>query len=193
MHLKGLRHLEYSHFSLLFEDSHAAVPHLQCQLLEKHLEVSQDHVPFDLEVHHSIDVVLALKHEELDVAPHVHRFQLEHQVLVLSQVHSNPVVTSIKDGNMLTAVFPVVVNILIGFQMSAQLQRLVRDQCALLIIKATAARRARVLSLMPSLLTTAFHRTDEGTGGVDKGAGARAHSLSDILDTLVYLICTEAS
>ena len=113
---------------------------MQGQLLEEHLEVAQVHVPFNLEVHHSIDVVLALKHEELDMAPHVDRLQLEHQVLVLSQVHSNPVVTSIKDGNALTAVFPVVVNILIG----AQLQRLVRDQCTLLIIKATATRGARV-------------------------------------------------
>lgn len=175
MHLEGLRHLEYSHLSLLFEDSHAAVPHLQGQLLEEHLEVAQVHVPFNLEVHYSIDVVLALKHEELDMAPHVDRLQLEHQVLILSQVHSNPVVTSIKDGNALTAVFPVVVNILIGFQMSAQLQRLVRDQCALLVIKATAARGARVHSLMPRLLATTFHRVDERTSGVDDRAGACAH------------------
>ena len=175
MHLEGLRHLEYSHLSLLLEDSHAAVPHLQGQLLEEHLEVAQVHVPFNLEVHYSIDVVLALKHEELDMAPHVDRLQLKHQVLVFSQVHSNPVVTSIKDGNALTAVFPVVVNILIGFQMSAQLQRLVRDQCALLVIKATAARGARVHSLMPRLLATTFHRVDERTSGVDDRAGACAH------------------
>ena len=46
---------------------------------------------------------------------------------------------------------------------------------------------------MPRLLATAFHRVDEGTSGVDERAGACAHCASDVLDTLVYLICTEAS
>ena len=137
MHLKGLRHLENSHLPLLLEDSHTTVPHLQGQLLLEHLEVAQDHVPIDLQVHHCVDIVLALAHVELDVAPHVYRLQLKHQVLVLPQMHPDPVVTLV-DGNALTAILPIVVDILIGFQMSAQLERLVGDKGALLVIKAAA-------------------------------------------------------
>ena len=45
---------------------------------------------------------------------------------------------------------------------------------------------------MPSL-GTALHSVDEGAGGVDEGAGARAHRTSNFLDTLVDLMCTESS
>ena len=71
---------------LRFEDRHALVPHLQCQLLHQVLEVFQDHGLHDLQVQVCIDVVLALNHEKLDLDPHVDRIKVAHDMLVFLQV-----------------------------------------------------------------------------------------------------------
>ena len=56
---------------LLFEYSDATVPHLQSKLLHQVLQVLKQHVFLDLKIHKSVNVILALYHEELDMAPHV--------------------------------------------------------------------------------------------------------------------------
>ena len=70
-HLEGLGHLKDGLLPLLVENCHTSVPHLEGQLLEQHLKVLHYHVPVNLQVHQSINIVLALNHEELDMTPHI--------------------------------------------------------------------------------------------------------------------------
>ena len=58
---------------LVFKDSHTTVPHLQGKLLQEALEITQDHVFINFKVHKRINIILALNHEQLDMAPHIHR------------------------------------------------------------------------------------------------------------------------
>ena len=71
MQVEGLRLLDDLPHPLVLKDSYTPVPHLQSQLLKQVLKVAQDHIFVDLEVHERIDVILALHHEQLDMAPHV--------------------------------------------------------------------------------------------------------------------------
>ena len=72
--------------SLLPEDRHTAIPHLKSQLLQQVLEVPQNHLLVNLEVHDRINVVLPLHHEKLDFAPHIDRFHVKHKMVILFQV-----------------------------------------------------------------------------------------------------------